>query len=117
MAKALHKIDPRHLQPGMFIEELDRPWLETPLKFQSFCVRSLNEVKWIKANCDYVLVDPGKSDASVTFTFPEQGRRAEDDSALLRECLQQMMLPGQVAPPVIYARQTVAPSTPRPRAR
>jgi HD-GYP domain-containing protein (c-di-GMP phosphodiesterase class II) len=115
MGKALHKIDPRHLQPGMFIEELDRPWLETPLKFQSFYVRSLNDVKWIKANCDYVLVDPGKSDASVSFTFPEQGRRAEDDSALLRECLQQMMLPGQVASPVIYARQTVAKSAPKPK--
>jgi HD-GYP domain-containing protein (c-di-GMP phosphodiesterase class II) len=113
MAKALHKIDPRHLQPGMFVEELDRPWLETPLKFQSFCVRSLREVKWIKENCDYVLVDPGKSDASLVFNFPDYGRRvAEDDSALLRECLQQMMLPGQTPPPVLYARQTLNdPST------
>lgn len=117
MAKALHKIDPRHLQPGMFIEELDRPWLETPLKFQSFCVRSLREVKWIKENCEFVLVDPGKSDASLVFNFPEYGsKRMEDDSALLRECLEQMMLPGQAqSPPVIFARQSVAPPPEKPK--
>ena len=62
MAKLLHKIDPNDLQPGMFIEELDRPWLETPLEFQSFYIRSLGDVKWIRENCSYVLVDPGKSD-------------------------------------------------------
>ncbi len=87
MPKLLHKIDPRNLQPGMFIEELDRPWLETPLKFQSFYVRSLNDVQWIRDNCRFVMVDPGKSDASLVFDYPEPSRRDRDDSELLRECM------------------------------
>lgn len=87
MSKLLHKIDPRSLQPGMFIEELDRPWLETPLKFQSFYVRSLNDVQWIRENCRFVMVDPGKSDASLIFHRPEPTRRLSDDSELTRECM------------------------------
>jgi HD-GYP domain-containing protein (c-di-GMP phosphodiesterase class II) len=70
MAKQLHKIDPRDLRPGMFIEELDRPWLETPLEFQSFYIRSLGDVKWITENCAYVMVDRGKSDSTLVFEQP-----------------------------------------------
>jgi HD-GYP domain-containing protein (c-di-GMP phosphodiesterase class II) len=100
MAKLLHKIAPNHLQPGMFIEELDRPWLETPLKFQSFYIRSLGEVKWIKENCAYVLVDRGKSDATLVFDFHDTPDRRPNasDSELLRDCLKQMILPGPAQP-------------------
>lgn len=77
----------------MFIEELDRPWLETPLKFQSFYVRSLNDVEWIRENCRFVMVDPGKSDASLVFDYSEPARRLSDDTELMRECLAQA-LPG-----------------------
>ena len=54
MARPLQKISPSQLQPGMYIEQLDRPWLETPLLFQGFYVRSPSEVQWIKDYCAYV---------------------------------------------------------------
>ena len=115
MSKPLHKIDPQHLQPGMFIEELDRPWLETPLKFQGFYVRNIGELRWIKDNCRYVLVDSGKSDAGLRFDFPDRVDRRPhgSDSALLRECLEQMMLPGHapsVTMPVHQANGAGSPS-------
>ena len=118
MSKFLHKIDPQHLQPGMYIEELDRPWLQTPLKFQGFYVRNIGEVRWIKENCSFVLVDSGKSDAGLRFDFPERTDRrpAGSDSALLRECLEQMMLPGHApsaaAPPHVAIGATAPPQPP-----
>jgi mono/diheme cytochrome c family protein len=95
MKNALHKIAPRHLQPGMFIEELDRPWLETPLKFQSFYIRSLDQVKWIRANCSYVMVDRGKSDAALVFDAPDSSASEPmaKESELLLDCMAQMNLP------------------------
>jgi hypothetical protein len=32
----LCKIETSHLQVGMYVAELDRPWLETPFLFQGF---------------------------------------------------------------------------------
>jgi HD-GYP domain-containing protein (c-di-GMP phosphodiesterase class II) len=114
MSKLLHKIDPQHLKPGMFIEGLDRPWLDTPLKFQSFYVRNPGELRWIKDNCSYVLVDSGKSDSRLRFDLPGRvdQRPAGSDSALLRECLEQMMLPGQAQAPATRVHESTGPSAP-----
>jgi HD-GYP domain-containing protein (c-di-GMP phosphodiesterase class II) len=112
MSKLLHKIDPQHLKPGMFISELDRPWLDTPLKFQSFYVRNPGELRWIKDNCSYVLVDSGKSDSRLRFDLPTgvDQRPAASDSALLRECLEQMMLAGPAAPAAVPKHEATGAS-------
>jgi len=85
MRESLHKIPPSQIQPGMFIAELDRPWLETPLPFQSFFVRDLKDIEWIRQNCAYVLVDGGNSDPRLGSYFRELAAR-KPASALLRQC-------------------------------
>ena len=35
----LEKIDCNDLKEGMFVQELDRPWLETSFMFQGFCIK------------------------------------------------------------------------------
>ncbi|MFK7976293.1 MAG: HD-GYP domain-containing protein, partial [Halioglobus sp.] len=45
------------LKPGMFIAELDRPWLETPFALQGFVVRSNDEVLYVADHVDFVYVD------------------------------------------------------------
>jgi hypothetical protein len=35
------------LEPGMFIAELDRPWLETPFALQGFVVRDNSEILYV----------------------------------------------------------------------
>jgi HD-GYP domain-containing protein (c-di-GMP phosphodiesterase class II) len=45
------------LQPGMFIAELDRPWLDTPFALQGFVVRSPEEILYVAEHVDYVYVD------------------------------------------------------------
>lgn len=103
----------------MFIEQLDRPWLETPLPFQGFYIRSSSEVQWIKDYCAYVFVDSGKSDSSLNWDFAEAGSKKPppSDSALLRECIDQMVVRGPSDRPVTQSGIIQpAPATPRPTA-
>lgn len=53
----LVKLHAMQLQPGMFIAELDRPWLETPFALQGFVVRSPEEILYVADHVDYVYVD------------------------------------------------------------
>lgn len=45
------------LQTGMYVTQLDRPWLETPFLFQGFEIRSDREIAELKRYCDHVYVD------------------------------------------------------------
>jgi HD-GYP domain-containing protein (c-di-GMP phosphodiesterase class II) len=49
------------LQLGMFIAELDRPWVETPFLIQGFTVDSTDELATLRELCKYVEVDLGLS--------------------------------------------------------
>jgi HD-GYP domain-containing protein (c-di-GMP phosphodiesterase class II) len=50
------RIDVAHLRIGMHVVELDRPWLETPLLFQSFQIRDKKEIEQLQGCCQYVYV-------------------------------------------------------------
>lgn len=45
------------LEVGMYVSELDRPWLETPFLFQGFPINDDIEIKELKKYCEYVYVD------------------------------------------------------------
>ena len=47
---------------GMYVAELDRPWLETPFLFQGFYIENSKDISELQAHCQYVLVDPGRYD-------------------------------------------------------
>jgi putative nucleotidyltransferase with HDIG domain len=49
------------LKLGMFIAELDRPWVETPFLFQGFMARNVDELATLRELCTYVYVDKGLS--------------------------------------------------------
>jgi len=51
------KINIQDLKPGMYVSELDRPWLETPFLFQGFEIQSRQEIEEIKRYCEYVFID------------------------------------------------------------
>lgn len=42
---------------GMYVIELDRPWLETSFQFQGFEIRTKAEVQAIRDVCEYVYID------------------------------------------------------------
>lgn len=58
-------VDPNNLKKGMYVSELDRPWLDTPFLFQGFRITNHQEVEQIKDLCDFVFVDTEKSTVSV----------------------------------------------------
>lgn len=53
----LVKLPAMNLEPGMFVAELDRPWLETPFALQGFVVRDTDEVLYVSNYVDHVYVD------------------------------------------------------------
>lgn len=55
------KVDTKDLQIGMYVSELDRPWLETPFLFQGFAISSKGDINELVRCCDYVYIDEEKS--------------------------------------------------------
>jgi HD-GYP domain-containing protein (c-di-GMP phosphodiesterase class II) len=53
----LVKLAAGDLRPGMFIAELDRPWLETPFALQGFVVTNSEEIDFVSRYVDEVYVD------------------------------------------------------------
>lgn len=50
------KVDVNDLRIGMFVGELDRPWLETPFLFQGFEITTAAEVTELQRCCKHVYV-------------------------------------------------------------
>ncbi|MCZ7560048.1 MAG: DUF3391 domain-containing protein [Burkholderiaceae bacterium] len=60
-----YQIPAESLQCGMYVAELDRPWLDTPFLLQGFRVDSRIELDTLRRYCRYVYVDPELSDAGL----------------------------------------------------
>src|SRR5688572_22176372 len=58
------------LQFGMYIAELDRPWTDTPFRFQGFVLQNAEQLDTLKKFCKQVQVDPDK--AEVVARLPDQ---------------------------------------------
>jgi HD-GYP domain-containing protein (c-di-GMP phosphodiesterase class II) len=52
------KIETPNLECGMYVAQLDRPWLETPFLFQGFEIRDDKDLKQLRHYCKHVYVDP-----------------------------------------------------------
>jgi hypothetical protein len=68
------------LQFGMYVAELDRPWTETPFKFQGFVLKTHQELELLGKYCSVVFVDPDRREVvtSLTDTIPPQARAKVD---------------------------------------
>lgn len=56
----LVQIDVKNLQVGMFVSQLDRPWLETDFLFQGFELKSQADIEAVQKQCDFVFIDRTK---------------------------------------------------------
>ena len=61
------------LEIGMYVAQLDRPWLDTPFMFQGFYIRDDDEINELKAHCDHVYV----SRESLPLDSPDSGGSAQ----------------------------------------
>ena len=50
------------LQFGMYVAELDRPWTDTPFRFQGFVLQTPEQLETLKKFCKLVHVDPDRAE-------------------------------------------------------
>lgn len=53
------------LQVGMYVSDLDRPWLETSFSIQGILIQSQNDIDILKRYCTFVYVDVDRSESFV----------------------------------------------------
>ena len=76
------KIDVTDLEKGMYVSELDRPWLETPFMFQGFEIVDDDQLEELRKHCAYVYIDVEKGiDVSPTKKAGYEMRRAALEAA------------------------------------
>ena len=63
------------LKLGMYVAELDRPWLDSPFLFQGFSIESGDQLAALQECCEYVYVDQERS------VDPDGGGRAGSPGA------------------------------------
>ena len=56
----LEKVLCDDLRSGMYVQELDRPWLDTPFLFQGFYIKDDDEIATLRKCCEFVFVNKAK---------------------------------------------------------
>lgn len=82
------KVDVKDLKPGMFVTELDRPWLDTPYLLQGFLVRSGEDIEEVSKYCEFVFIDPLKAQYSGQTSRLGFARGADARHAIVRGPIQ-----------------------------
>ncbi len=57
----LQKKPSNDLKVGMFVADLDRPWMDTPFLLQGFMLEDAEQITQIQAHCKWVMIDPMRS--------------------------------------------------------
>lgn len=59
------KINTLDLKIGMYVSELDRPWIESPFLIQGFEIRDSQEIQQLQALCQHVYIDELQSSVNI----------------------------------------------------
>jgi HD-GYP domain-containing protein (c-di-GMP phosphodiesterase class II) len=65
---------------GMFVAELDRPWLDTPFGLQGFLISNQRQIEALREFCQYVIVDVTRSDMKMADAILHVGIPVTDAS-------------------------------------
>jgi|KBSSwiStaDraftv2_1062776.scaffolds.fasta_scaffold42758_3 putative nucleotidyltransferase with HDIG domain len=55
------KVLTTQLRVGMFVSDLDRPWVDTPFLLQGFLIEDERQIRTLRKHCEYVIVDRARS--------------------------------------------------------
>src|SRR5688572_18645884 len=55
------KINSPDLKVGMFVADLDRPWVDTPFLLQGFLIEDEAQIATLRTHCEFVIVDRARS--------------------------------------------------------
>jgi HD-GYP domain-containing protein (c-di-GMP phosphodiesterase class II) len=87
------RIEIADLTIGMFVAELDRPWLDTPFLLQGFLIESQQDIDELRKYCSFVYVEPEQSTGEAYRPPPQD----TDES-------QRKRAPAPEAPPALAAK-------------
>ena len=76
MERKHKKIHTHDLKVGMFVSEMDRPWIETPFAIQGFYIYSEEDIDEVRKYSDHVYID--------VFESLSRGALGDKDSGALR---------------------------------
>lgn len=80
------KVFVEDLSVGMYVSNLDRPWLESPFLFQGFILEDNSQIEQLKKLCQYVYVDELKSSVKlhkrIKRSVENLTQRVTDDKAV-----------------------------------
>ena len=79
MSNTHRQIEVELLRVGMYVSQLDRPWLETPFLFQGFCIRNEADIEELKRYCEYVEIDIELSDPRLRMTMSASDSSEKDE--------------------------------------
>jgi HD-GYP domain-containing protein (c-di-GMP phosphodiesterase class II) len=71
------RVEVADLALGMFVTELDRPWLETPFLLQGFLIESQYEIDQLKEYCRFVYIEPERSTGSAYRAPPKESAESQ----------------------------------------
>ena len=57
------KISISYLEIGMYVSDLDRPWIDTPFLLEGFHVQTEKEITTLSRYCSFVYIDPSRGRA------------------------------------------------------
>jgi HD-GYP domain-containing protein (c-di-GMP phosphodiesterase class II) len=58
------KVKSHDLRIGMFVADLDRPWMDTPFLLQGFLIEDEEQLQQVVDCCEWVMIDPQRSTGS-----------------------------------------------------
>ncbi|GAA5174010.1 MULTISPECIES: HD-GYP domain-containing protein [Halomonadaceae] len=70
-----------HLQIGMYVSDLDRPWIETPFLIEGLRLTEADELERLRQLCQRVYVDPQRSTPEVQALLRERAMPLERPGA------------------------------------
>jgi HD-GYP domain-containing protein (c-di-GMP phosphodiesterase class II) len=71
------KLPSERLMTGMFVADIDRPWIGTPFWFQGFLIENDEHLMQLRKYCKFVMVDPERSTSNVQATISSFGEKIE----------------------------------------
>ena len=87
------RVDIRDVRKGMYIAELDRPWIETPFLFQGFELNTDNELLQLQQLCQYVYID---TEEGLDLSPEAQARASASNEPIQLEARRQKLLEDEI---------------------
>jgi len=106
------RVDVKDLKLGMYVADLDRPWLETPFLLQGFELRDEREISALQKHCRYVYIDIYRSTKFTPEYFRgailARSRQLEAEDARIKQKIREL---SQQAPTVTPVRRPYVDQT------